>query len=222
MSSVKEAPPEWSHSLGRIHVRFLGRTQEKGARQVLDHLAGPRLALAQLEQIHSSRVLEAKPGLNGEGDALWTSQAGLALCVATADCVPVVVADQRRLAVAHAGWRGIVAGIVENTVKALGEADGLSAWVGPRIGPCCYEVAAEVAGRLIEVSDPSVIRRGRGARPHIDLAAAVAVQLRRSGVQTLRRLGGCTFCQPDQLWSYRRSGPSAGRNLTFTWLGDGE
>jgi YfiH family protein len=220
MSSEKKTPPEWSDSLGRIHVRFLGRARREGARQILDQLANPRLAMARLEQIHSSRVLEAKPGLTGEGDALWTSRAGLALCIATADCVPVVVADQRRLAVAHAGWRGIVAGIVGNAVKALGEANGLSAWIGPRIGPCCYEVAAEVADRLVAVTDSSVLTRGRGSRPHVDLAAAVAVQLKKSGVQTLRRLGGCTFCQPDRLWSYRRSGPSTGRNLTFTWIGD--
>ncbi len=175
--------------------------------------------LAWLRQIHSNRCIEARPGAVEEGDALWTDRRGIALCIATADCVPVVIAGNGRLAVAHAGWRGIVSGVVASALEALGQSAEPVGWIGPSIGVCCYEVGDDVARRIADSSSADVIRAQAGRRPRADLAAAVEAQLTAGGVHDVRHLGGCTSCQTDLLWSYRREGPGGGRNLTFAWIG---
>ena len=146
----------------------------------------------------------------------------MALCVATADCVPVVLGAGDGVAAVHAGWRGVVAGVVDRAVGALAVAVGerpVAAWIGPAIGPCCYEVGEDVASRVVAASATGVARRGRGARPHLDLVAAVEIQLRGAGVEAIERLGPCTRCAPELLYSYRRDGAAAGRNLTYAWRG---
>jgi len=205
-------------------VRFTGRgapkTPRESRREVLDRISPASLELAWLRQIHSNRVLEAQPGLTAEGDALWTDQRGLALCIATADCVPIVIAAADRVATVHAGWRGIIAGIVSAAVDVFPEPARLTAWIGPAIGACCYEVGEDVATRIAESASPKVINANTGHRPHADLSKAVEIQLSRLGVEDIRRLGECTACDCDRLWSYRREGPGAGRNLTFAWISE--
>lgn len=220
----------------RVEVRFAGRgpVPRPSRRDVLAALeprSGPRVAWA--EQIHSARVLEAHPvpggGSWGEGDALVTDRAGLALSVVTADCVPVLLAScdpGGPIAALHAGWRGIAAGIVARVLERLEArlevpAPSLVAWIGPAIGPCCYEVGEDVAERVVRVSTEDVVRRppepGRG-RPHLDLGGAVRLQLVAAGVGGVRSVERCTRCHPGELWSYRRDGEAAGRNLSFVWV----
>ncbi|MDH3253596.1 MAG: polyphenol oxidase family protein [Acidobacteriota bacterium] len=210
----------WKISKDDIEIRFLGRTAPSDREQALLEEGISAVELATLRQVHSSRVLPASPGLCGEGDALWTTRRKLALSVTTADCVPLVVADQKRLAVIHAGWRGIVAGVVPATLAALGSSEGLAAWIGPAIGACCYEVGEDIAAALVSATSPSVTVAVSvpGRRPHVDLCRAVDVQLRRAGVSEVHTLGHCTRCRKEELWSYRRSGAAAGRNLTLAWL----
>ncbi len=209
--------PLWTDSLGPIEVRFTGRGA--GDRPEAAAAAGAPRQVAWSQQVHSARVLEAVPGGCGHGDALTTRRAGLALSVVTADCVPLLVGGKAEIASIHAGWRGIAAGIVGAALSRLGSPPrGLTAWLGPAIGPCCYEVGNDVADQVAAVSEPAVTLSGSGERPHLDLHAAVESQLRRAGVQRVHKVPDCTRCSPEILWSYRREGPSAGRNLAFIWL----
>ncbi len=205
-------------SQGRLEIRFLGRRAPTDRQAAFGEQSPEPRNLAFLNQVHSTRVVEATPGCCGEADALWTRRDDLALSVVTADCVPLVVADQRRLAVVHAGWRGIAGGIVGRTIEALGKPEELSAWIGPAIGPCCYEVGDEVAHQLVAASSISIAAKGPRGRPHVDLAGAIVIQLIGSGIAQVHKSDVCTRCQPQEFWSYRYSGPKAGRNFTFAWL----
>jgi YfiH family protein len=156
-------------------------------------------------------------GPSGQADALTTQTDRLALSVATADCVPVVVAGARTLATIHAGWRGLVGRIITNTVGGLAEpAAALRAWIGPAIGSCCYEVGNEVAHQVVAAS-ASTVRHETSSRPHLDLTAAAEIQLRGAGIEQIEAIRVCTRCHPQWLWSYRLDREQAGRNWTFAW-----
>jgi YfiH family protein len=173
---------------------------------------------AWVKQVHSAVALPARPGACGEGDALFTEEGGLALSVATADCVPVLVAGPRGLAAIHAGWRGIAGGVVAAALEKLqGRPGEWTAWVGPAIGVCCYEVGDEVAQRVVAATDPGVAVPGPAGRPHLDLPRAVRHQLASAGMGEVIVLPRCTRCDEMTLWSYRREGKKAGRNLAFIW-----
>lgn len=216
---MSAAPPVWRAGGGEIEVVFVGRAPATERAETLRRVAGGERPVAWLEQRHTAICRRARPGSCGEGDALWSDEPGLALCVATADCVPVALAGGRGLALAHAGWRGIVAGVVAAAAGAVAPDGGrAAAWIGPAIGPCCYEVGPEVARRVAAASAAAVAAPGPGGRPHLDLAAAVEWQLRAAGICAIERHGPCTRCSPARLWSYRRDGAGAGRNLAFAWL----
>lgn len=213
----------WSAACGRVQVRFIGRAKVQSREEALAlaaaaALSGPK-AVAWARQIHSATVLPALPGACGEGDALIAERPGLALTISTADCVPVLLAAGGRIAALHAGWRGIVLGIVAATIGEL-VADGgeVHAWIGPAIGPCCYEVGEDVAGQVARASSAAVVHRRPGEKPHLDLQGAVQAQLEANGVSAVRVAPACTRCAVDWLWSYRRDGRAAGRNLAFVWL----
>jgi hypothetical protein len=212
----------WQVRAETIDVRFVGRGPEARREDVLRAVAGSsRLQVAWARQVHSARVLPGRPGECGEADALWTAQAGLALSVATADCVPVLLGGAGVTAAVHAGWRGIAAGVVGETVRALPTAPaGLTAWIGPAIGACCYEVGHEVAEQVVAASRPEVVRPGQRGRPHVDLSLAVAWQLAAVGVEQVSLLTACTRCLEERLWSFRRDGSGTGRNLAFVWRRD--
>ena len=212
--------PAFRVSRGCLEIRFLGRGAPAERQMALGEESTAPTDLAFLSQVHSGRIVEASPGDCGEADGLWTHRHGLALSITTADCVPVVVANQNRLAIAHAGWRGITAGIVGRTVQALGSDQHLAAWIGPAIGPCCYEVGTAVANQLASASSQSILTLGSRGRPHVDIPAAVAIQRERNGVREVHTLSACTRCRSEEFWSYRSCGRAAGRNFTFAWLGD--
>jgi YfiH family protein len=162
-------------------------------------LDAARLALNR--QRHSPTVNVARPGVHDEpGDGLWSDVPGQPMLVLAADCVPIAVAtidEPPRLAVLHAGWRGLAHGVVEAGVGALG--DGRKAAViGPAVGPCCYEVGREVS-RLF---DPD-LTSGR----ILDLWTAAERALRRAGVEQVDRVDSCTRCNPQLFFSHRRSAP---------------
>lgn len=212
--------PLWAASQGSIEVRFAGRGP--GDRPEAAAAAGAPGRLAWSRQVHSVRVLAAAPGACGQGDALTTRRAGLALSVVTADCVPVLIGGDGAVTAVHAGWRGIAGGVVSAALERLGHgaptAAELTAWLGPAIGACCYEVGSDVARRVARASTEAAIVAVDHGKPHLDLAAAVTAQLDLAGVRTVRRVDACTRCRPDLLWSYRRDGPRAGRNLALVWL----
>lgn len=219
----------WRDSGSGVEVRFAGRGPAGSRAAVLAALEGSSLPVRWAKQVHGCAVVPAagedralENGPSGEGDALVTAASGIALAIATADCVPVLLAAPGAIAAAHAGWRGVVAGVVPAAVAALRDRTGgasapVRAWIGPSIGACCYEVGEEVAAAVAAASTPTVVEPRTGARPHVDISAAVRHQLRSAGVETVREVATCARCSDDWLWSYRRHGAQAGRNLAFIW-----
>lgn len=217
----EDTTPGWTqhHRWEDVEVCFVGRiVGETGAAEDglpwMSSLLPPEIELATARQVHSADVLEARAGCAGEGDALVSAERHLALTVVTADCVPLLMASPQRLAAVHAGWRGLEAGVIAAAVQRFEDAPRV-AWVGPAIGPCCYEVGSDVAERIVAVSHPSVVVRG-GERPHLSLLDAAIHQLHGLGVEVLHRASECTRCGSG-LWSYRRDGAAAGRNVAAIW-----
>jgi len=166
-----------------------------------------RLALNR--QHHSATVHRAVPGSRGvPGDGLWTDTPGDPMLALAADCATIAIArtngDRPALAVLHAGWRGLLEGIVEAGAAALG-GRRLVAAVGPTIGPCCYEVGPELAVRFTQEFGADVIR-GR----NLDLWTVSERALQRAGCDTIERLDLCTRCNPELFFSERRTGKPRG------------
>ena len=166
-------------------------------------------------QAHGARVLRAdgrgivRPGTPLERcDGLWTDERDRGLMLLTADCLPVALAranGRPGLAVLHVGWRGLLEGIVEAGVEALGGGP-LRAAVGPGIGPCCFEVGEEVAGPFRARFGPDVVV-GR----NLDLVEATERALRAAGCESVERVDLCTSCEAELLFSHRRDQGVTGR-----------
>jgi polyphenol oxidase len=141
-----------------------------------------------------------------KSDGLVTSIRGRALTLLTADCLPLAIAaaDGSRLALLHAGWRGIEAGVIEAGVATVG-GEAVAA-IGPGAGPCCYEVGDDVAGPLTRRFGEDVVRDGRA-----DLWLCAERALRTSGVQQVAVAGECTICSEDRYFSHRRDHGVTGR-----------
>jgi len=223
--------PLWSDREGRVEVRFVGRGEERTRDETLTAVEPAAPPVAALRQVHSARVVSVDgAGPAGEGDALVTTRPGLALSVITADCVPVLMAMGGAVAAVHTGWRGVVGGVVPAALSRLREAAAVTggvgatpvAWIGPAIGACCYEVGPEVAAPVVAASGEEVSHPGPAGKPHLDVARAVELQLRREGIADVRRFGPCTRCHPELLWSYRRDGARAGRNIAYVWRVGGD
>ncbi len=208
----------WRDGSGEVAVCFAGKGPRLERAAAIRALVPAGIEPAWLEQIHSATVREAVAGGAGTGDALITRRPALALAVFTADCVPILLAGRGRVAAVHAGWRGIALRIVPAALARLGVPGAeTTAWIGPAIGACCYEVGEEVAERVVVASAEDIAQRRPAGRPHLDLAAASRAQLRAGGVAEIRSLERCTRCDAAHLWSYRRDGAAAGRNLALIW-----
>ncbi len=141
-------------------------------------------------------------------DGLWSDVPGQAMLLLSADCLPIALARNDgppALAVLHAGWRGLLGGIVDEGAAALG-GGRLAAIVGPAIGPCCYEVGPEVAGPFAEAFGADVVSEGS-----LDLPRAAERALRAAGAETVEQTGLCTSCHPELFFSHRRDGARTGR-----------
>ena len=145
-------------------------------------------------------------GFAGEVDALVTSEEGLALNVAVADCVPVALVGWGDVGVVHSGWRGTLAGISRKAVGRM-SGGGIRAYIGPCIRGCCYEVSQELAEAFAAEFGEGVVS-GR----HLSLPAAITADLGRAGVE-VNDLGLCTGCRPDLFFSHRKQKPATGRSL---------
>jgi YfiH family protein len=219
-AAVLAGLPGLVHAFGRRKGPAGFETREATAERTAARLA-PAGTLLLLRQVHGAEVEKAPWSGRPSADAAVASLPGLFLGIETADCLPVLIVDPRRRAVAavHAGWRGTVAGVTRAAVAALVRegsrpADLLAA-LGPGIGSCCYEVGDEVkaafgpAGAAYFVPSPA-------GRHHLDVRAANLGQLVEAGVDP-SRIGGvneCTFCRPDLYHSYRRDGPGSGRMIS--------
>ena len=176
-----------------------------------------------LVQGHGAGVRDLDvPGAPGPADAAVTRRAGRICAILSADCLPVLLASDSgdRVGAAHAGWRGLAAGVIEATVNALGTPpDRLLAWLGPAIGPGAFEVGAEVRDALL-LEDPgaagafAVNARGRYMA---DLYALARRRLARMGVERVHGGAACTYTEHDRYFSHRRDG-GTGRQASLIWL----
>jgi polyphenol oxidase len=215
------SPSPWaSLNLGTLVGDDPVRVAENWRR--LEAASGVRFA--RVKQVHGARVIRADAASEPreEADAVISTTPGVAACVSVADCVPILLADPATGAVAavHAGWRGTIAGIAREAVRALvgddgGSAARLLAAIGPSIGPCCYEVSSDLADRFRVELGP-VIRDG--AAPRLDLWAANVRVLSSAGVRAERIdvLGRCTSCERDLFFSHRRDAGRTGRQMAFS------
>jgi YfiH family protein len=178
-----------------------------------------------LKQVHGANVLDAPPAADAapEGaDAVVLRHPGTVAVIQVADCLPVLLAaaDGRAVAAAHAGWRGLAAGVLEATVERLAEPAGsLMAWLGPAIGPAHFEVGDEVRAAFTQ-QDPGAAEafapNARG-RWQCDLVQLARRRLQALGVPQVYGGRWCTFADPARFFSYRREG-RCGRMGAFVWL----
>jgi YfiH family protein len=174
-----------------------------------------------LEQEHGRRILRPDAGETGPADGAVTAEPGVVLAVMTADCLPVLLAstDGRQIGVAHAGWRGLAAGVLTAAVAAFdAEPAALLAWLGPAIGLDAFEVGDEVRAAFVG-RDPAAAEafapNARG-RWQADLVRLARRQLARAGVEAVHGRPSCTFSDPTRFFSHRREAP-CGRMASLIW-----
>jgi purine-nucleoside/S-methyl-5'-thioadenosine phosphorylase / adenosine deaminase len=203
---VSKGPFE-SLNLGRLTADEPGNADEN-RRRLCDAIGAKAVHLAMNRQVHGATVNRARAGVRGQpGDGLWTDEPNVPMLKFTADCLPIALARRNGrpgLALLHAGRAGLLEGVLEAGVAALGGPVG--AIVGPGIGPCCYEVGEEIAASYRARFGAGIVC-GR----HLDLWTAAEQVLRSAGVESVERLDLCTACDPDRFFSHRRDNGVTGR-----------
>jgi YfiH family protein len=189
----------------------------------------PRMRVARLTQVHGNVVHPVGADYDGalpHGDGMVTRAPGIALGIFTADCVPVLLIDAARgiAGALHAGWRGSLANIASEGVRAMvalgARVHEIRAATGPAIGICCFEVDEELANRFIAAMRQSSahVRAGRAGKAYLDLRAIVRGQLERSGLDphAIVSMGPCTRCANDRYFSRRGAGGAiTGLQMSF-------
>jgi hypothetical protein len=204
---------------------------DENRRRFLTGLGLEPRGLFVVEQVHGVDLLDVDDRVPGqtedlEYDGLVTTRPGFTVGVTTADCLPILLAAKNGRAVAalHAGWRGLAAGIVARGVAAVcsraGCAPGeLWAAVGPGIAACCFEIGPEVVSAFLANGFPGdFFLLASSGRRHGDLSGLAAWTLAQEGVADVHRLPGCTFCEPQMYFSYRRDGWPNGLLLSVIGL----
>jgi polyphenol oxidase len=174
-----------------------------------------------LEQIHGNRVIAAHDHDSNTADAAWTDQPGIVCAILTADCLPLLLCDRHgtRVAAVHVGWRGLAAGIIDQTVTALAPAGELLAWMGPCIGPDAYEVGDDVyqACRSLAAQARAAFTPTRPGHWLADLPQLVRLILADKGVAGCYGGDCCTYSDANRFYSYRRDG-ATGRMASLIWI----
>jgi polyphenol oxidase len=194
------------------------------ARRFAAELGVPDLPLVRATQVHGRRAVtvDESPAKDetvdaGSCDALVTRLFGVGLVVQTADCVPVLLASSDSVGAVHAGWRGAAANVagaaVESLLAITEDSGSVRTWLGPSIGPCCYEVGAEVARRF----GHEFVRPSGGSKFLLDLPAVVRSQLVAAGIrpEAITQPNGCTMCGGARFASWRRDRENAGRMIAL-------
>ena len=231
LRSGGHSPPPWASLNLGTHV---GDAPARVAanRSLLATALGLPSEPAWLQQVHGRDVLRLDaPGLHSErvADGAVSSVPGRVLAVLTADCLPVLFAraDGGRVGVAHAGWRGLAAGVLEATLAQMdAAAHEVVAWIGPGIGAAAYEVGAEVRDSCLAACGPvadAFFAAGRPGHWQFDLAGLARYRLEAAGVASVHGGAWCTHTDAERFFSHRRDGTAAptGRMATLIWLGDG-
>ncbi|PYY95988.1 peptidoglycan editing factor PgeF [Pseudomonas sp. TKO14] len=180
------------------------------------------IAPAWLQQVHGIAVAHADPSVVATADASWSATPGIACAVMTADCLPALFCNQSgtRVAAAHAGWRGLAAGVLEATLDSLDTAPAeVLVWLGPAIGPERFEVGAEVREAFVSqlaVTEQAFVPSVNAGRFMADIYQLARLRLAARGVTAVYGGGCCTVTDP-RFYSYRRS-PRTGRFASLIWL----
>jgi polyphenol oxidase len=205
LGGVSEGAYE-SLNLGRS-TRDDSENVDENRRRLCETVGVDPERLALNRQVHAATVNRAQAGeRTKDGDGLWTDEPDVPMLAFSADCLPIALArveGSPGLALLHAGRMGVLEGIVEAGVAALG--GSIAAIVGPGIGPCCYEVGDDILAAYRARFGPGVIQ-GR----NLDLWTAAEDVLREAGVEAVERVDVCTACD-DRFFSHRRNGPVTGR-----------
>lgn len=179
-----------------------------------------------LDQVHGIRVVEAQPGTVQQADASYSRAVGVACTILSADCLPVLfaAADGSCVAAAHAGWRSLLAGVLENTLLGMRlPAAQIQVWLGPAIGPQVYEVGADVRAAFIRQNAETAVAFVPSARDGhwlADLYRLARIRLGLCGVEQVYGGGFCTLTD-KRFYSYRRQ-PVTGRFASLIWLVDAD
>ncbi|HEV3318327.1 MAG TPA: polyphenol oxidase family protein [Solirubrobacteraceae bacterium] len=192
---------------GRAHERL---REQLGLRRLVRGYQVHGVAVSRvIDDRQAAASEDARPTTEADGRATNLHEVGV--MALTADCLPVALGASGAVAMVHAGWRGLAAGVLEEGVLALRELGGegdIAAIIGPGAGPCCYEVGEEVHAAFAGAH-----RSGR----HIDLKALARDRLHTAGVRDVRDVAACTICD-ERYFSYRREHALAGRQAGVAWL----
>ena len=201
------------------HVDDSPEAVAENRRRLTDHFS---IQPAWLQQVHGIAVADADPSLVAIADASWTATPGIACAVMTADCLPALFCDRAgtRVAAAHAGWRGLAAGVLEASLDSLAvPPEDVLVWLGPAIGPQAFEVGPEVreafVQQLPETANAFVPSHNAG-KFMADIYELARLRLAARGVTAVYGGGFCTVTDP-RFFSYRRS-PRTGRFASLVWL----
>ncbi len=193
-------------------------------RRVLREELGLSSEPVWLQQVHGCDVLELSGGWQGscQADAAITTEPGRVCAVLTADCLPLLLCNRSgsQVAAVHAGWRGLLEGVIETTVAAFGEnGEELLAWLGPAIGPDAFEVGPEVRNAFVEANreDESAFVANRPGHWLADIYALARSRLERLNIGFVGGGDRCTVSEPEQFFSYRRDGET-GRMASLIWI----
>lgn len=215
------APPFDSLNLGGHTADAPGAVAEN--RRRFRQAAGMSAAPRWLAQVHGIDVFHVTgDGLPVTADAAWTDRPGCVCAVLTADCLPVLLAaaDGTAVGVAHAGWRGLAAGVLESLVQAMAvPAPQLYAWLGPAIGPDAFEVGGEVRDAFLarDAGAGEAFRPSPAGRWLADIYTLARRRLTAAGVRSIAGGGFCTVTERERFFSYRRDGRT-GRMATAIWI----
>ena len=196
-------------------------------RSLLQQAAGIPSRLNWLNQVHGVAVhpVGHEYGVAPDADAACAKETGLACIVMTADCLPVLFCDKAgtRVSAAHAGWRGLQAGVLEASITAMGcDPDDILAWLGPAIGPTAFEVGGEVRDAFMAEQVEAVaafVPSANEGKWLADIYQLARLRLARAGVTAVYGGEHCTFSDPERFYSYRRDGQT-GRMASIIWLAE--
>ncbi len=226
----------WEYELNWPGVTggFVGRAKPEDRDATLEiarRAMGGERTLVEAQQVHRADVAVIRAEALHDGDisiggvdGFVTNGAGAALAIYVADCLAIFLSHQSApvVGVAHAGWRGLVAGmpraLVRTAIDAFGGSpDDLRVALSPCIRQCCFEVGEEVAEHFDAI--PGAVDRSR-SKPHVDMVAVATAQLREAGVADamIEVLEGCTRCEPERFASYRSDPKRCGRNVALIGL----
>lgn len=190
-------------------------------RRQLFKIIGMPESTCWLQQVHGARVVSAS-NQNCEADASITGEPGKLCAVMTADCLPLLLCNRQgsQVAAVHAGWRGLAAGVIENTLDRFDcPPQDILAWLGPAIGPSAFEVGSEVRQTFMH-QDPQAAQAFKSNRKDhwlADIYQLARLQLSRRGVQQVFGGDHCTYSDTKHFFSYRRDGQT-GRMASLIWL----